>query len=80
MAAMVHITPSQDGPNLVVGEIELVWPGGHRIPAGQKVALCRCGHSNDKPFCDGTHVKVGFKSREGDETAHKEPNQAAPTN
>jgi len=69
----VRITPSVNGPNLVVGDVELVWPSGHRIAAGEKFALCRCGHSNDKPFCDGTHAKIGFKSVEGDETAHHEP-------
>lgn len=74
----VKITPTEDGPNMVVGEIELVWPSGHRIPAGTQVLLCRCGHSNDKPLCDGSHKRVGFKSREGDATAHKDAPKATP--
>ncbi len=34
--------------------------GGNKIEAGEKIALCRCGASTNKPFCDGTHSKIGF--------------------
>jgi len=71
MADDVTITPTANGPNLVQGNVRIVWPSGHEITTTSKVALCRCGHSNDKPFCDGTHAKIGFKSVEGDETAHR---------
>jgi CDGSH-type Zn-finger protein len=67
----VVITPSADGPYLVSGPVNIEWPSGHKLSATDPVALCRCGHSNDKPFCDGTHAKIGFKSREDDATAHK---------
>ena len=74
----VRITPTLDGPNMVTGDIELVWPSGDRIDTRAEadkagaIYLCRCGRSQSKPFCDGTHEKVGFRSREGDDTAHRE--------
>ena len=47
-----------NGPDLVTGELAVVTPTGVR--AMQSAMLCRCGHSRDKPFCDGTHVKSEF--------------------
>ena len=76
--ADIQIVPSANGPNLVTGALELRWPSGHAIETTGKadkngvISLCRCGHSNDKPFCDGSHARVGFKSVEGDETAHRD--------
>lgn len=67
--AQVRIIPTIDGPNMVTGDIDLVWPTGDIIPVGKEVYLCRCGQSNTKPICDGSHVRVGFKSVEGDATA-----------
>ena len=58
------ITPLNDGPYLVRGKIRIVDPSGNEFEVkGNSVALCRCGNSGTKPFCDGTHVRVGFKSR-----------------
>jgi hypothetical protein len=52
----VSVTPCKDGPLLVRGEIELVTQGGQQIDTGRKtIALCRCGRSAAKPFCDGSH-------------------------
>jgi CDGSH-type Zn-finger protein len=52
----------KNGPYLVKGEIELKDADGKVIPVeSQPCALCRCGQSNNKPFCDGMHVKVGFE-------------------
>jgi CDGSH-type Zn-finger protein len=52
----------KNGPYLVKGAIELKDADGKEIPAdNQPCALCRCGQSNNKPFCDGAHVKAGFK-------------------
>jgi CDGSH-type Zn-finger protein len=45
------------------------WKESEALPAQESYALCRCGHSNTKPFCDGTHKKVGF---DGTETASRQ--------
>ncbi|MDA8361062.1 MAG: CDGSH iron-sulfur domain-containing protein [Gammaproteobacteria bacterium] len=62
---MARITVKANGPYLVDG-VEIVDNDGRpfKTEAGKPVALCRCGQSAKKPFCDGTHVKVGFKSEE----------------
>ena len=54
----------QDGPLQVKGECQVEDAQGNAIPGkgGDTIFLCRCGHSATKPFCDGTHKKVGFKS------------------
>lgn len=58
------ITPLHNGPYLVRGEVKIVDPEGNEFQAkAGTVALCRCGASASKPFCDGSHVRVGFKSR-----------------
>ena len=51
-----------DGPIRVSGEITLVDNEGAVIFEGDKTALCRCGLSSKKPFCDGTHRKEGWKA------------------
>jgi CDGSH-type Zn-finger protein len=73
----------RNGPYLVSGAVPLArqtiitdpeggseeWRGSDPFPAQDSYALCRCGHSSNKPFCDSTHKKVGF---DGTETAsHK---------
>jgi CDGSH-type Zn-finger protein len=77
------VTVSKDGPYLVSGAIPLAkqtivadreggsqsWKESDPFPAQDSYALCRCGHSKNKPFCDGTHQKVGFV---GTETASRE--------
>lgn len=59
----VKITVRRDGPYLVKGPIELVDAEGNpfSVEAGKTIALCRCGGSTTKPFCDGTHSKIGFR-------------------
>ena len=55
------ITPYRDGPLIVRGDFRLVDADGVEIDPGRgTVALCRCGKSGIKPFCDGTHKKAGF--------------------
>lgn len=62
---MAKITVKANGPYLVEG-VEMIDSQGHPVPmeAGKAVALCRCGASAHKPFCDGTHAKIGFQSGE----------------
>ena len=62
--AAVTITVRKDGPYLVSGAVELRDADGNAYPAKETVALCRCGASTNKPFCDGTHSKVGFQAAE----------------
>jgi len=54
------ITCIDNGPYVVSGLDDLRGPNGKSIPTKPKVALCRCGGSSAKPFCDGTHAKIGF--------------------
>lgn len=57
------ITACPDGPLLVRGDIDLLTSTGEPIPRNRAtIALCRCGVSTIKPFCDGTHKLVGFKT------------------
>ncbi|GGM96830.1 iron-binding protein [Thermus composti] len=41
------------------------WNGEGRRLERAKLALCRCGHSGEKPFCDGTHKRMGFRAEAG---------------
>jgi CDGSH-type Zn-finger protein len=57
------ITPYRDGPLIVRGDFRLVDQDGTEIDPGREtVALCRCGKSGIKPFCDGTHKRAGFSA------------------
>ncbi|HET7434455.1 MAG TPA: CDGSH iron-sulfur domain-containing protein [Thermoanaerobaculia bacterium] len=57
----VTIKIRDNGPYLVEGDFELVDAQGNPVPIAKK-ALCRCGASTTKPFCDGTHSKIGFQA------------------
>jgi CDGSH-type Zn-finger protein len=63
---MITIKVLQNGPYLVQGdEVTAVdWNGSAYQVAKRPFYLCRCGASTNKPFCDGTHSKVGFKAAE----------------
>jgi CDGSH-type Zn-finger protein len=77
-ASPISVVVSRDGPYLVSGGVPLhketiatdleggseSWTKGESYKAPQKYALCRCGQSAKKPFCDGTHAKIGFDGRE----------------
>jgi CDGSH-type Zn-finger protein len=64
----VLITPYRDGPLLVRGPIELVDPEGAPINSERStIALCRCGKSRMRPFCDGTHKLTGFTAPAGND-------------
>lgn len=61
--ADVTIKIRPNGPYLVSGPVDLTDADGNpvAIPEGKtNIALCRCGASVTKPFCDGTHSKIGF--------------------
>ena len=78
------ITVTRNGPYLVRGGVPVQmqtigadahgasreWVAGRTFEAGATYALCRCGHSSNKPFCDGTHARIGF---DGTETASRAP-------
>ena len=59
----VRITPTENGPYKVEGPVQLVDPEGATIdvPPGRAIFLCRCGGSANKPFCDGSHSRIGFQ-------------------
>ena len=79
-----RVTVTKNGPYLVTGKVPLArqtivadaeggsdeWRESDPFPPQESYALCRCGHSATKPFCDGTHKKVGF---DGTETASRAP-------
>ena len=54
----------KNGPLIVTGDVELRDPQGNAYPPKQRMALCRCGASTTKPFCDGAHSKIGFEAAE----------------
>jgi CDGSH-type Zn-finger protein len=56
----IQIKVRANGPFIVDGEFVLVDEQGNEIEQVKK-ALCRCGGSTTKPFCDGTHSKIGFQ-------------------
>jgi len=62
----VTIRATPNGPYLVEGGIELYDTAGTKVPTEgrAKIALCRCGASSNKPFCDGTHSRIGFQAAE----------------
>jgi CDGSH-type Zn-finger protein/uncharacterized Fe-S cluster protein YjdI len=60
----LEIKPLTDGPLLLSGGVSLIAGSGRTAWRGEKVALCRCGESKNKPFCDGSHNTAGFRSEQ----------------
>jgi len=62
----VTITVKQTGAYVIEGEVTLLDHLGQPIPTtpGKRISLCRCGASATKPFCDGTHSRIGFLAAE----------------
>jgi CDGSH-type Zn-finger protein/uncharacterized Fe-S cluster protein YjdI len=56
----VELRPN--GPLFVRGKVRIEDASGHLVREDTRVALCRCGGSGNKPFCDGTHREIGFRS------------------
>jgi len=79
----MKVTVTRNGPYIVTGGVPLIvaeicndnegycrtWKITNRYPVKEEYALCRCGYSENRPFCDGTHAKVRFN---GTETAGRE--------
>ena len=65
--ARVEIKARHNGPYKVTGPIRLIDADGNEYDLagkGETIALCRCGGSSTKPFCDGTHKRIGFQAPE----------------
>jgi CDGSH-type Zn-finger protein len=62
--AQTKVTIANNGPIFVEGEIEILDAQGkaYGLAGRTKIALCRCGHSERKPFCDGAHKRAPFES------------------
>ena len=73
---VVTITVRENASYLVEGPVRIVDADGREydISAKKRISLCRCGGSTTKPFCDGTHSKIGF---EGAERAVREAEEGA---
>lgn len=56
----LEVIPVENGPLHVKGNLEIVSSTGRTVKRVTECWLCRCGHSAKKPFCDGTHRKIGF--------------------
>ena len=61
-----HVTVSVDGPYSVCG-VQVVAGDGESYEPRERQALCRCGGSRNKPFCDGSHLYMGFKHEMGED-------------
>ena len=72
--AATRITPYRNGPYLVRGPFAIVDQDGNEIEVKRSVvALCRCGRSRIRPFCDGTHKAIGFRAESGDASPDEGP-------
>ncbi len=56
------VMPTKDGPLSISGSLEICSGTGRTIDRVASARLCRCGGSSSKPFCDGTHARIGFRS------------------
>lgn len=61
----VHIRPQPDGPLILEGNLEFIAGSGTTFATRTRVAVCRCGQSRNKPFCDGSHTPAGFRAPGG---------------
>jgi CDGSH-type Zn-finger protein len=67
------ITPYADGPYIIRGNFRITDQDGREIDRRRRtIALCRCGRSQIKPFCDGTHNLIGFRAAGGAEDPRRD--------
>jgi CDGSH-type Zn-finger protein/uncharacterized Fe-S cluster protein YjdI len=59
---VLSVRLAKNGPLLASGSMEIIAGTGRTILRAQKAAFCRCGGSSNKPYCDGTHARIGFTS------------------
>jgi len=64
MSEKFEVKASKNGPFLIAGSGVFKDAQGNERPVEKMVALCRCGQSANKPFCDGTHKKINFEADE----------------
>jgi uncharacterized Fe-S cluster protein YjdI len=62
VSAAVVVKLAANGPLLIDGPCVVVASDGGELKQATKLALCRCGHSSKKPFCDGAHTRMGFQA------------------
>jgi len=68
------ITPYRNGPYLIRGPFVMLDQNGNEIEVKRRVvALCRCGRSQIRPFCDGTHKAIGFRADSGPTASIENP-------
>jgi CDGSH-type Zn-finger protein len=58
----LRIVPTVDGPLILNGKVEIRNADGKNAYRGTKTALCRCGHSANRPFCDDSHAEAMWRS------------------
>jgi CDGSH-type Zn-finger protein len=65
MSEDVKVELMKNGPIILTGVDYVQKPDGSKLKLGNHIAyLCRCGHSKNKPHCDGSHKKIGFNDEE----------------
>jgi CDGSH-type Zn-finger protein/uncharacterized Fe-S cluster protein YjdI len=62
LGGKLEVGRAPNGPLLVNGNFTILAASGRKAWTGKKAALCRCGHSKNKPFCDGSHKDAGFEA------------------
>lgn len=60
----LEVDPRPNGPVLLRGDMTIISGSGRATWRGSKAAICRCGQSANKPFCDGTHASIGFTTED----------------
>jgi CDGSH-type Zn-finger protein len=62
MSDVTKVTVYSNGPLVISGNVEICNEAGEVVRSANKISLCRCGQSEVKPYCDGTHKRCGFQA------------------